>query len=261
MIAANTASDWAQIAVTMLLGLVTAYIGLSIRQKRRQEIAVNVADHRLDAYAALWSKIPLSPELRKLRSEEPLKPNECREIFDQLTAWYYGDGCGMMLGASTRSIYLTIKTNLICNPDQFVPTSCSDAVRKSDDARSEAVIRQLSLLRSAMRADLEVYGKPWGKPLQPVDREFLYACRVPGWRVQRTLAERRRWLVDQLSRRDPPGTVPAARTGGRASRARCKSRGSSALIRLPTLTGHSARRIGVDVNQSAAANNRGPARW
>jgi hypothetical protein len=204
VIAANAASDWTQIAVTLLLGLVTAYIGLSIRQKRRQEIAVNVADHRLDAYAALWSKIPLSPELRKLRSEPPLTPNERREIFDQLTAWYYGEGHGMMLGASTRSIYLTVKTNLICNPDQFVPTSCSDDVRKSDDARSDAVIRQLSLLRSAMRADLEVYGKPWGRPLQPVDREFLYACRVPGWRVQRTLAERRRWLLDRLSRRTRP---------------------------------------------------------
>lgn len=204
VIVANAASDWAQIAVTLLLGVVTAYIGLSIRQKRRQEIAVNVADHRLDAYAALWSKIPLSPELRKLTGEPALTPNKRREIFDQMTAWYYGDGHGMMLGASTRSIYLTVKTNLICEPDQFVPTSCSDAIRESDEARSAAVIRQLSLLRSAMRADLEVYGKPWGKPLQPVDREFLYACRVPGWRVQRTVAERRRWLVDRLSGRTRP---------------------------------------------------------
>jgi hypothetical protein len=204
VIAANAASDWAQIAVTVLLGFVTVYIGLSIRQKRRQEIAVHVADHRLDAYAALWSKIPLSPELRKLRNEPPLTPNECRELFNELTAWYYGDGHGMLLGLSTRSIYLTVKTNLVCNPDQFVPISLIDDVRRSDDARSEAIVRQLSLLRSSMRADLEVYGKPWGKPLSALDREFLYACRVPGWRVQRTLAERRRWLVDRLRRRTRP---------------------------------------------------------
>jgi hypothetical protein len=200
----NATSDWAQIAVTVLLGLVTAYIGVSIRQKRRQEIAVNVAEHRLDAYAALWSKIPLSPELRKLRSDPPLTPSDRREIFDQLTAWYYSDGHGMLLGVGTRSIYLTVKANLICNPDQFVPMSLIDDVRRSDDARSVAVARQLSLLRSSMRADLEVYGKPWGKPLHQVDREFLYACRVPGWRVQRTLAERRRWFVDRLSRRTRP---------------------------------------------------------
>ena len=76
MIGANAASDWAQVAVTLLLGLVTVYIGVSIRQKRRQEIAVNVADHRLDAYAALWSKIPQSPELRKLQRNPPLTPTE-----------------------------------------------------------------------------------------------------------------------------------------------------------------------------------------
>jgi hypothetical protein len=105
MIAANAASDWAQVAVTLLLGLVTVYIGVSIRQKRRQEIAVNVADHRLDAYAALWSKIPQSPELRKLQGDPPLTPAELHVMFDQMTRWYYGEGHGMMLASfsTTRS--------------------------------------------------------------------------------------------------------------------------------------------------------------
>jgi len=204
VIAANAANDWAQVGVTALLGLVTAYIGLSIRQKRRQEIAVNVADNRLVAYGALWSKIPLSPELRDLTRAPPLTPTELRSLFDQLTSWYYDDGHGMLLSVDTRSIYLTVKTNLICKPDRFVPVSLTADVRRGDDARSEHVIRQLSLLRSAMRADLEVYGKPWGKPLDDVDREFLYACQVASWRVQRTLAERRRWLVDKLRRRTRP---------------------------------------------------------
>lgn len=204
VIVANAASDWAQVVVTALLGLVTAYIGLSIRQKRRQEIAVNVADHRLDAYGALWSKIPLSPELRDLTGAPPLSPTELRSLFDQLTTWYYDNGHGMLLSVDTRSIYLTVKTNLICEPDRFVPVSLTDDVRVSDDARSEHVTRQLSLLRSAMRADLEVYGKPWGKPLDDLDREFLYACRVAGWRVQRTPEERWRSLIDTLRRRTRP---------------------------------------------------------
>lgn len=204
MIAANAASDWAQVAVTALLGLVTAYIGLSIRQKRRQEMAVNVADHRLDAYGALWSKIPLSPELRALTGAPPLTGRELRSLFDDLTLWYYEDGHGMLLSVDTRSIYLTVKTNLICKPDRFVPVSLAADVGGGEDARSEHVIRQLSLLRSAMRADLEVFGKPWGKPLDGVDREFLYACQVPGWRVQRTFAERCRWLLDRLRGRTRP---------------------------------------------------------
>jgi hypothetical protein len=110
----------------------------------------------------------------------------------------------MLLSANTRGIYLTVKTNMICPPSQFVPVALDEAVGTSDRARSDAVLRQLSLLRSAMRADLEVYGKPWGKPLQPLDREFLYACGVPGYRVQRTFAERLRWFVDRLSGRTRP---------------------------------------------------------
>jgi hypothetical protein len=203
VITANGASDWVQIVVTALLGLVTAYIALSIRQKRRQEIAISVSAHRLGAYGALWSKIRFSPELRDLTGAPPLDETSLRELFDQFTSWYYDDGNGMLLGGDTRSIYLTVKANLICEPDRFVPLSLRDEVRRADK-RSKHVIRQLSLLRSAMRADLEVYGKPWGKPLDDVDREFLYACRVPGWRVQRTFAERRRWFLDKLKRRTPP---------------------------------------------------------
>jgi hypothetical protein len=180
------------------------YIGVSIRQKHRQEIAVNVADHRLDAYAALWSKIPQSPELRKLQGDPPLTPAELHVMFDQMTRWYYDEGHGMMLGVGTRDIYLTVRKNLICDPKQFVPKSLVEVVSADDSARSEAVVRQLSLLRSAMRADLEVYGKPWEKELDTSDREFLYACRVPGFRVERTLKERRQWLADRLSGRTEP---------------------------------------------------------
>jgi hypothetical protein len=165
---------------------------------------VNVAENRLDAYAALWSTIPFSPELRKLRGDPPLRWGELRRLFDDLTDWYYTGGHGMLLGTETRSIYLTLKSNLICRAHEFVPVSLSDDVREDPSARSRAVVRQLSLLRTAMKADLEVYGKPWGKPLEPVDREFLYACRVPGWRVQRTTTERCRWHLDRLGRRTRP---------------------------------------------------------
>jgi hypothetical protein len=204
MIAASAASDWAQIAVTLLLGVITAYIGLSIRQKRRQEIAVNVADHRLKAYAELWSRIPLSPELRALRGDPPLRSEQLRRLFDELTDWYYLDGNGMLLGAQTRTIYLTVKTNLICPAEKFVPRSLIEKVHADPAERSVSVVRQLSLLRSAMKADLEVFGKPWGEPLGNLDREFLYACRVPGWRVQHTAAERCRWYADRLRGRTHP---------------------------------------------------------
>jgi hypothetical protein len=229
MIAANTASDWAAVAVTLLLGAVTAYIGLSINQKRRQEVAVTVADHRLNAYAALWSQIPFSPELLRLTKQAPPLEYERRRLFMAMTRWYYGEGHGMLLGSGTRGIYLTVKSNLICEPKKFVPKSLQKDVTKgrcdggtlysADYVRGQEIVRQLSLLRSAMRADLEVYGKPWGKDLENKDREFLYACRVPGWRVQRTARERLHWKVDRLTGRTNPkrylsaGDEPKPATG------------------------------------------------
>lgn len=204
MVGANAASDWAQVAVTVLLGLLTAYIGLSIRQKRRQEIAVNVSENRFAAYAELWSKIPVSPELMKLTKAPPLTDKDLRELFNRMTTWYYTGGHGMLLSTHTRVIYLTVKTNLVCDWDEFVPVSKQAGIRGNIEARSEIVIRQLSLLRTAMRADLEVYGKSWGKSLDDDDRQFLYACQVSGFRVQRGWAERSRWMTDKLRGRTNP---------------------------------------------------------
>lgn len=202
--ASAAASDWSQVAVTILLGLLTAYIGLSIRQKRRQEIAVSVSENRFAAYADLWSKIPVSPELMKLTKAPPLTAKDLRALFDSMTVWYYTGGHGMLLGTHTRVIYLTVKTNLICEPDEFVPVSKQAGILDNTEARSDLVIRQLSLLRTAMRADLELYGKSWGKSLEDDDREFLYACQVSGFRVQRGWAERGRWLADKFRGRTNP---------------------------------------------------------
>jgi hypothetical protein len=204
MLGASASSDWAQVAIAILLGLLTAYLGLSIRLKRRQEIAVSVSENRFGAYADLWSKIPVSPELMKLTKAPPLTNKDLRKLFDSMTVWYYTGGHGMLLGTHTRVIYLTVKTNLICDWDKFVPVSKQSRIRNHTDARSELVIRQLSLLRTAMRADLELYGKSWGKSLEDDDREFLYACQVSGFRVQRGWAERGRWMSDKIRGRTNP---------------------------------------------------------
>src|SRR5690349_20496461 len=141
MLGASAAtSDWAQVAVAIPLALLTAYLGLSIRLKRRQEIAVNVSEARFGAYADLWSKIPMSPELMKLTKAPPLTDKDLRKLFDRMTVWYYTGGHGMLLGTHTRVIYLTVKTNLICDWDEFVPVSKQSGIREDTDARSELVI-------------------------------------------------------------------------------------------------------------------------
>ena len=40
------------------------------------------------------------------------------------------------------------------------------------------VQRQLSLLRTQLKSDLVIYGRPYGSPLNDEDRAFLTACGV-----------------------------------------------------------------------------------
>jgi len=93
-----SATDWATVAVTAFLGVVTILVGLSINLKRRQEIATVVTQKRYEAYSSLWELIPYSPELQELRPNQRLKPEDRDDLFDKMTAWYYGSGRGMMLG-------------------------------------------------------------------------------------------------------------------------------------------------------------------
>jgi hypothetical protein len=201
---ASNASDWAQVAVTGVIGAVTVFAAFSIHLRRRQEIAVVVAGKRYDAYSALWELIPYSPEKQKLRKEQPLSLEQRTKIFDDMTHWYYCRGHGMMLGNETRELYLTAKKNLICDAAEFVPDSMVQLVSTSDDEWSKACVRQLSLLRTAMRADFEVFGKPWGRALDQHDRDFILACGARPSRLMRTRRERLRERVWEF--RHPPYT-------------------------------------------------------
>ena len=76
MVGASTATDWATVAVTAFLGVVTIFVGLSIHLKRRQEIAAVVTQKRYEAYSSLWALIPYSPELQELQPQQKLKPED-----------------------------------------------------------------------------------------------------------------------------------------------------------------------------------------
>jgi hypothetical protein len=205
-----SSADWAQLAVTALLGVVTVVVGVSIHLRRRQEVAVTVAKKRFDAYAALWQLIPYSPETRKLRNDPPLSDADRTALFDRLTQWYYSAGNGMLLATDTRELYLTVKKNLICDAEEFVPAALRGRIRSSDAERSSVCVRQLSLLRSTMRADIEVFGRPWGKPLDEDDRAFLLACGVRTWRLLRTRRDRLRERLRVTRRPAARRTAPDA---------------------------------------------------
>jgi hypothetical protein len=196
-------SDWPTIAVTAVLGLGGLYVGNSIHRKTRAEIESKVAERRLEAYYELWKKMKDAAPIRR-EDARPFDEDSRSRLYDQLTHWYFEEGNGMVLGEDTRRIYLRAKENLICDRDDLRPSSlrqCSQqaaAPNENDtDLKGDALdrarlsMRQLSLLRTSMRADLLVYSQPSGQRLSPEDKAFLKDCDVQTWRRpwRRTLGE------------------------------------------------------------------------
>jgi hypothetical protein len=176
-------SDLPTIAVTAVLGLGGLYVGNSIHRKTRAEIESKVAERRLEAYYELWKKMKDAAPIRR-EDAQPFDEDSRSRLYDQLTHWYFEEGNGMVLGEDTRRIYLRTKENLICNRD--------DTDLKGDELdRARLSMRQLSLLRTSMRADLLVYSQPSGEKLTPEDKAFLKDCDVRTWRRpwRRTLRE------------------------------------------------------------------------
>ena len=168
----------ADVMVKVILGLIGLYLAHSYQRK----IALNVAEKRLVAYSALWSRmICASPVRQSEWMDEPLTSKERKELFKDFTAWYYVNGNGMLLGGSTRSIYLCVKDNLVCPIDYYKPESTRTRLKmmsheEQEKERGRLSIRQLSLLRNRMKADLEVYGPTYHTELNDDAKALLRCC-------------------------------------------------------------------------------------
>lgn len=182
-------TEWLDIAVTAVLGVAALYYGQSLRRRTRAEVEAQVAEKRFAAYAALWAKTkPASP----MRGT-PMTESERSKLFNDLTDWYYDCGHGMLLAEQTRNIYLKAKKNLTCPVNELEPASLAEKVATDGAmARSSLSVDQLSLLRTSMRGDIQIYTEPYDEQLSPDDIAFLEACNVdlgqPPWRdaVSRT---------------------------------------------------------------------------
>jgi hypothetical protein len=91
----------------------------------------------------------------------------------------------MLLARTTREMYLTAKHNLICGPKALKPKGLLEMICPELDEQTRRgciSIRQLSLLRVQMKADLGIYGYPFVKELAEHERAFLHHCRARRWR-------------------------------------------------------------------------------
>ena len=188
------------IIVTIFLGIIGLYLTHSFRRQVKQK----TADARMKSYSELWA---ITFVARPTRLKEwqvgtpggPLTPEERGNLYVAFNEWYYRNGNGMFLGDGTRSLYLATKDNLNCPDQALKPSKLCDALRTLPEEqhsakRGEMSIRQLSLLRARMRADLEVYGTLFFGKLRDQDKDFLEYCgekwhRKPWSNQQRDVLE------------------------------------------------------------------------
>ncbi len=164
-----------------------AYLGVSLRR----QLKARVSERRLSAYAALWQVTKKAAPSR----QDALTEEQRTKLFEKMTSWYYQDGFGMCMTAGCRNVFLKAKANLVGLSNDLEPT-LRDYVLRADSEeqkrRSDLAISQLSLLRTRMRADLEIFGRWYrDKDLNDEDRAFLEDCgedlsKYP-WRPRRPL--------------------------------------------------------------------------
>ena len=217
-------SDWATVVVTGGLGLAGLYFANSVKRRARQDLDREVAEKRFAAYGAMWTHMMRASPMSAVELAQPSRTGSVADagdeqhdagtldrdqLFKDLTDWYYRDGNGMLLSRDARNIYLTAKANLVCAPDKFLPAKARAAVASDDAERDRLTIRQLSLLRTAMRGDIAIFTTPWGSALTEEDVLFLCACGVDvsrdPWRgsLPRQLSSQQRLDLERLEQ-DPP---------------------------------------------------------
>ena len=174
----------ADLIVKVFLGVVGLYLAHNFRRQIKQKSA----DGRIKAYSELWGKMEVASPTRCKQWHTgplmgPLRSPERMRLHLDFTEWYYKNGNGMFLGDQTRKLYLAAKDNLVCPHENLQPSRLSDILglnalpeEKQLEKRGELVIHQLSLLRTRMKADLEVYGALYFGKLQPTDIAFLEYC-------------------------------------------------------------------------------------
>ncbi len=198
----------------LILKIVIALVGFYLAHSLSRQISLRVSEKRLSAYASLWSITGrASPARLHKGGAGPLKKEERFTLQEELSAWYYANGNGLLLADSTRTMFLKVKDNLTFPIEKVKPSTFSDELNGTDEEilkalratksyqdlskdelleflgnnhqdslRGTRLISQISLLRTRMKADMGVFGIHYRMGLDNSDREFLIDCGERLWR-------------------------------------------------------------------------------
>jgi hypothetical protein len=168
------AANWASVAVTLVLGIA----GFIVARNINRDIKLKLAERRLAAYERLWALMRAASPY-----SEPLDDRGRQLLQEKFTDWYYANGDGMLLERASRSVYLEAKDNLVRKLTDLTPKESRQRLKEltADDLegeRGKLSQRQLSLLRTQLKSDLAIFGRPYGPTMGHEDRAFLVHCGV-----------------------------------------------------------------------------------
>ncbi len=167
--------------------VVTA-VGLWFTHNYRRQMALKLSETRLKAYSRLWemSGVAAPTRLDGWGDDGYLRLQDRRDLWAAMTDWYYADGGGMLLTATTRAVYLNVKHNLICESSLLRPAGLADVInahlptghKLDEKVRGTLAIRQISLLRTQLKSDLAIYGATYSGKLNEHETYFLEHSEV-----------------------------------------------------------------------------------
>ena len=102
--------------------------------------------------------------------------------------WYFRTGGGIFLPGATRNLFVGVRSNLVCPIPSMKPASLAEELAGLSDADAErrrgcVVIRQVSLLRTQLKSDVDLhFGFSYYSALRADDRAFLKSCGISPWR-------------------------------------------------------------------------------
>jgi hypothetical protein len=167
-------ADWASVSVTLLLGIA----GFVVARNIGRDVRLKVTERRLVAYERLWALMRMASPYNP-----PMDEAMRRNLHGKFTDWYYQNGDGMLLERVSRTVYLEAKDNLIRPVEKLTPVESRNRLRtlagdQLETERGVVAQRQLSLLRTQLKSDLAIYGRPYNPTLGREDRAFLTHCGV-----------------------------------------------------------------------------------
>ena len=150
-----------------LIGTAIALVGLYLTHSLRRQQRLRIAEKRLDSYRELWGLMTVArpTRLTEIEGGKPLSREEADGLYGTSTEWYFTNGNGMLLTEPTKELYLEAKKNL----GAYASGNDGDW-----EAEGRRVMHQLSLLRTQMKLDLDIYGRSYfDRELDDRDRDFL----------------------------------------------------------------------------------------